>query len=478
MWMNPLITFCSLLFFLFCLQTPSLLQAGGTPLDSYLEEAFKSSEEIKAIELDILSLQSEIGARELELSPAIAVKVIRFWDNRPSLSSSRQSAGFLTEVELSKPLSTGTTFNLLSGIETAEYHPTPEEEQDLLNWRLGVTQSLWQNSFGRQTALRRQRDQEEIRSRLLALILERQEIVVEFELLYWDIAYAQQEVKIREENLERSRLILSWIRKRIERYAAEQVDLLQGQALVSSRELQLQLASDNLRTLQARLNEKVPLKSEFVPHYEELKTDRKLLSLPADIDFAPSIPVLIETLKAQAEADFLEMKSELESDQLKPILEIGYAYGQQGLSTSFSTAGRDAFSTNNNYHEMGVVFTTPLDFSLIRKSRQATQAAAQAQTMRSVMSRRQSGIQWEDLERTIREQRQRVETARTLADFQHEKSREERIRYEKGRTTAFQAISFEQEAAESELLVLQLQAQLRRTEARARVYIQKGDSGE
>ncbi len=66
------LTFCSLLFFfLFCLQTPSLLQAEGTPLDSYLEEAFKSSEEIKAIELDILSLQSEIGAREIELSPAI-----------------------------------------------------------------------------------------------------------------------------------------------------------------------------------------------------------------------------------------------------------------------------------------------------------------------------------------------------------------------------------------------------------------------
>ncbi len=292
------------------------------------------------------------------------------------LNCRRPSYGFLTEVELSKPLSTGTTFNVLSGIETAEYRPTPDEEQNLVNWRLGVTQSLWQNSFGRQTALRRQRDQEEIRSRLLTLILDRQEILVELELLYWDIAYAQQEVKIREENLERSRLILDWIRKRIERYAAEHVDLLQGQALVSSRELQLQLASDNLRTLQARLNEKLPLTAEFVPHDEDLKTDRELSSLPADIDFAPSTPVLIETLKAEAEAGFLEMKSRLESDRLEPILEIGIAYGQQGLSTSFATSGRDAFSTNNNYHEIGVVYSTPLDFSLIRKSRQAAQAAA------------------------------------------------------------------------------------------------------
>ena len=87
----------------------------------------------------------------------------------------------------------------------------------------------------------------------------------------------------------------------------------------------------------------------------------------------------------------------------------------------------------------------------------------------------QSEVQWDEIERKVGEQKQRLEIARMLAQLQKEKSKEENSRYEKGRTTVFQAITFEQEAAESELLVLQLLNQLRLTEARARLYIHKGN---
>ncbi len=472
---SRIVLLCILMFLAHCAKTPSVW-AESMPIGSYLEEVFKSSEELRAIELDITSLQLEIEARELELSPTFAAQLVRFWDKRPSLSSSQQSKGTLTELSLSKPFSTGTSFNMLAGAETSEY-TSGGDEQNLLNWQLGVSQSLWQNSFGRQTRLRRQRDDNELRNRLLTLMQERQNILIEFELIYWDINYARQEVTIRQENLERSRRIFSWIKERYDRSAAESVDLLQGQTLVASRELQLQLSEDNFKTLQARLSEKMLGGRDFIPDPEELKKDRELSTLTAIADFAPPDPVLIETLQSKAKADFLKATADLESDKLRPILEIGYAYGQQGLDTSFSRAHRESFSRHNNYHEVGVVFSMPLDLSLISKSRRSREATTQAQQLRAAKFSRQSDVQWEDLARTVQEQKQRVATAMKLAELQKDKGQQERVRYEKGRSTAFVAISFEQEAAEGDLLVLQLLAQLRRSEAQARLYVTNSGGG-
>ena len=458
---------------LFILPTVSLAQSEVASFDTYLQKVTDDSPAFKAIELDIQSLRFEIAARDLELSATFGVELSRFWDNRPSLSSNYKNKGQDAVFTLAKPFSTGTSLSLSSNIETAEYRSTPNDDQNLLNWQLGITQSLWQNGFGRQTSLRRKRDQSELQSRLLTLLSERQKTIIDFELLYWDIAYAQKEVHIRTENLERSKKIFSWIEDRFKRFAAEKVDYLQGQALVATRELELQVATDNLKTLQAKLKEK--LRSDFVltPLEDDLKKERDVLTLPVKLDFAPSDPVLIEMLQSQAQAEFLKTKSKLEADQLKPILEVGYSYGQQGLSTSYSTAREDAFSTNNDYHQVGVKFSLPLDFSLISKSRRATEYAAQAQENRAEQLKRQSQISWEDLQRTISEQKQRVQTALNLAQLQTEKSSEERSRYEKGKSTAFQAITFEQDAAESELLAIQLISQLRRTEAQARNYTQK-----
>jgi len=444
-----------------------------TSFDAYLQRVTDESPILKAVELEIKSLRFEIVARDLELSATFGVNLTRFWDSRPSLSSNYQTNGQGAELILSQPFSTGTSLNLTSALETAEYRNNPGDDQNLINWQFGITQSLWQNSFGRQTAMRRKRDQSELQSRLLILLSERQKTIIDFELLYWDLAYAQKEVQIRQENLERSQKIFSWIEDRFKRFAAERVDYLQAQALVANRELALGIATDNLKTLSAQLKGKLSPKFVFTTDPNDLQQERNVLTLPVHLDFAPADPVLIDTLQAQAQADYLKMKSELESDQLRPILEVGYSYGQQGWDTSSSTAREQAFFADNDYHQVGVNFLMPLSWSLINKSRKATQYAAQAQESRAEQLENESQVSWEDLQRTIVEQKQRVKTALSIVELETEKSTEERSRYQKGKSTAFEAITFEQDAAESQLLALQVVSQLRRTEAQARKYTQK-----
>lgn len=439
-------------------------------IEDFLKKAAEYSEDLKAADLDIQSLTLEIQARDLELTPTIKTELTKFWDDRPSSSSNPEREGSGIEVTLNKPFATGTALSLVSDVERTEYDSRTDED-NLVNWQLSVTQSLWQNRFGRQTSLRRHRDNYEYQSRMLKILLNRQSTLIELENLYWDIAYAHEELRIRKENLERSQKILSWIQERYDRSAAEHVDLLQAQTLVSSRELQLQSSEDTLKTLLSRLGEKLDLNTEFFPVTEDLKQDRDINSLTAQTDFAPAAPALIETLQEQADADLFKAESDLAIDKIKPVLEAGYTYGQQGLNTSFASARDNAFSKDDNYHEFGVVFSMPLDLPLIIKSNEASRLKTKAQEARSKRSKRQSNLQWADLERMIIEQKKRVQTAQTIAKLQNDKSQEERARYEKGKTTTFQVITFEQDAAESELLVWQLTKQLRQTEAQARSYI-------
>lgn len=458
-------------FLFFLIVLPSLVRAEDMPLQAYLDHALASSEDIHAANLDIESLKLEIEARDLELTASIGVELNRFWDDRPSNSSNVTQEGQTADLVILKTLPTGTTLSIDSGLEVSSLRSNPDDEFNIVNWQGGITQSLWQNSFGAQTRLRRQRDRYEMQSRFLTLLQERQTFLIEFENFYWNLAFAQEEVTIRRENLERSKRILAWIEDRVNRFVAQRSDLLQAQALLTNRQLQLQLAEDNLKTLRSQLFERLELPAEFNVATDELKKERTLDTLLIPSELAGKAPVLIDSLQEVAEADYLDYEYKLQSDRLKPILDVGYSYGKRGLNSSLRRAGTQAFDGGNEYHQVGVLFSVPLDFHLKNKSRRSFQLKAEAQKIRSQRAKRQSKLKWEDLERTIVEQRQRVTTATELAKYNKEKSEEERRLYEQGRSTAFQAISFEQEAAESELLVIELMAQLKRSEALARGYL-------
>jgi hypothetical protein len=122
----------------------SRAQSKSLSLEVFLKEVLTSSQELKAIELDIQSLRLEIKARDIELSPTFDVNLLRFWDDRPSLSSNRQSSGKSVELAMNKPLVSGTEFNLSSYLETAQY--TTTDEQNLLNWQSVMPRKVLKDS--------------------------------------------------------------------------------------------------------------------------------------------------------------------------------------------------------------------------------------------------------------------------------------------------------------------------------------------
>lgn len=438
---------------------------------SFLNKVKIESEDWRSAESAKQSLYAEIDARDLVLSASVDVQAYKFWDDRPSFSSNYEQQGNSLGLTLQKPFSSGTKLNLLSELNAQQYRTTPPGEQNDVSWQVGVFQSLWQDSFGRQTTFRRLRDARELDSRWLELMDEQQQLLIEFEQLYWDIAFARKELDIREKNLDLSRKILAWVTDRMNRSASEKVDIYQAEALSSMRQLQVQVAAENLRSLQSRLKERIKLDFDLSPDPAELMVDRHLESLITAVALAPKEPTLLSSLIIKLDAERLSAEEKLEKDALKPQLELGFIYGQKGLNSSKSSAFDGAWSSNNEYREVGFSLSTPLNFPLISQARRAAELRTESERIKALRADRQSVVQWQDLQKTISELQIRIKTATGLALIQKNKSEEERKRVRLGRATLFEAITFEQDAAESELLVLQLQRLLRRTEAQARAFV-------
>lgn len=440
-------------------------------LEDVLAIAVKESEELKSFGASLSALEAEIRGRDYVLSSEIKTELSKIKDRREAFTGNTRKSYNLLDVTFTQPFATGTELSFNTGYEIAELNTADDKHVD---WELSLSQSLWQDFFGRMTTYRRELDSAEFKSRKYGLVNRIQVYLMEVEHLYWELALASRELEIRIENLKRSQRIETWVKNRLARSAADPADLLQAQALVTNRELQIQNLNDRLESAWNQFRGVLPSVQDlgqWKPDLKQLETPRAVNDLiHARKSAISTTPIRLDALALHYETLAAQANARLVDEKLKPSLNLNFAYGQNGVDEKASKAFDEAMENTHTYTKVGLVFSTPLDFGLKNQQRQAANLSAEGQRLRAQRLKRESHVQWQDIQRELGTLQQRIETAEKLFEFQKRKSDQERRRYEQGRTTAFQAITFEQEAAEAELLVLQLQVQMRKTEARARLY--------
>lgn len=441
-------------------------------LEDLVATASKESEEVRSVELSLQATIAEIEARDYELAPRLTTEIAQVEDQRATFSPGRRSLSRLVDINLVKPFASGTTLGVRTGYEIADV-ASVASTRHLANWEISVTQALWRNSFGRGTRLRREGDAAELRSRKLDLLLRRQQFLASLETAYWDLTLAHREREIRRENLQRSETLESWIRDRQRRSAAEATDVYQVQALIDARRLELLDVENRIEAAGNRLAQLVPgLKpGSWAPDVRSLEAHREasaLLAEPAGPDGVK--PARLDSLVSRHRVGQARALAKREDDTLKPQLDLAVTHGRNGIENNFGSAWSRAFGSNSTYTKVGVVFSVELDGGLKDQRRRALALQADARELDARRLARESEIGWEELQRSVSRLAIRLETARAVALSQDKKSTEERQRYRQGRSTAFQTISFENEAAQARLDVYRLFAELRRTEAQARLF--------
>lgn len=449
-------------------------QSSPLGLSELLKMAQDQSSELKAIELQIESARAEIKARDLSLSANLSARVFSLRDERETTAPNpeNESTGFSTEV--TQPFSSGTLLRLSLDSADSQRRNDPSKLNSSY-WELGVTQSLWRDFFGRQTRYRREGDQKELEGRLAALRAEQQNFYIGLEQAYWDLLLSLLELQVRKENLDRSKQIERWVSVRLNRSAAERIDLLQARASVATRELQISVLENRLSTVWNQLRQvlpELPEKADWNVKKEELMEDR---TAPNDLaNVSSDAPVTWQALAQAAEAESKQSRFREVEEQLKPDLSFELAYGRNGRDSSMGEAWSESIEEDQYYRRVGLVFQTQLDFGLKRERKNAALLSSQAAKRRSDLALEAARIEWLDLIRERQTITERIDFARRVFELQRDKSSEERRRYQQGRSTAFQAITFEQEAAEAELLLYQLHNQKQKLNSRTRLFTLKG----
>lgn len=461
---------CLFLFILICSVGVAQDAAPLRTFEQTLGDIQSSSNEFQSTQDQIESVKLDFASRELALETRIEASAEKLQDERQTLAPFIRREAKSFSLGFIQPLSTGTLLSFTPTLDILKANSLTAAKQHNLGWEFAVTQSLWKDFFGRSTRLRRTRESYQRQQQLAEAYLRQGQMIYNFEFLYWDLALSQKELELRKKNYDMSREIYTWVKDRQKKSAAEKSDALQAEALVTSRELMWLVAQDRNRQLKIQMEKYLP-QQHWSLQLNDLTHERDIQSLSVQWPTEEFIqPYKLELLQLRGLAGASSVVADEQKEALRPDLNLKIAYAKNAINPNFSDAEEAIFKNDHKAITVGLTFKTGLNFSLQNKKIDAANLMNQSYNKRLSALESDALVSWQDLQNEITNLKQRISRAEQLLKTQLQKAKEERRRYSMGRTTAFQAITFEQEAADAELMLWTLYSTLRKSESKARLY--------
>ncbi len=332
--------------------------------------------------------------------------------------------------------------------------------------KLEVSMSLWKNWWGRE--IRAGEDLTQGQAELVqnSEKFRYKQLLMMAELNYWRLALAQQTVKVQAESLDRSTKIRDWNYARFHKGLADESDYLQSSSALTARELDYQTALMEERSAARAFNTLREIDAEVV--HEELSgpdnRDLRSLAIPVRAGNREDVEAALAQKKiAQAQAALGEEKN-------KPTLEVYGSYSLNGRDNTSDPAMNQSLSKDHPAGILGVRFNTPLDLgnTIDNKNGYAQEKiAARLNYERKLYEQER---EWKDLVNRFKDYQDRLLLVQKMEDAQKEKFLKEKIRLNRGRSTTFQMLQFEQDYANAQLLKLKNEADLIGTYAQLKLF--------
>lgn len=347
-----------------------------------------------------------------------------------------------------KQILNGVGLNILSPLQSAQiFSSSPVFELSvplLRNWAGKETRATRQ-VLKSQSLLTKFSENYKIKSQL-----------AQAESAYWKLAICRQIVNIQMESLERAQKITSWVSDRKKLRLAEDSDLLQANAAVETKKLDIQnaiedekLAAHNFNSLRGSDQEKV---NENLISYNK--------SSLAQIKFPIYQGPKDDVKAALQERNINVANAMLGIEKNKPNVELYGSYAFNGNNPVFNQAIADSFTTNYPSTAIGVRLSIPLNMkgaSRIRNGYRIQIESANYQYKQLVYDDKR---QWQGLILQFNNIKKRLNIASQLEHIQQQKLNTEKERLLFGKTTTFQVLTFEQDYANAQLSKLIIQDQL------------------
>lgn len=444
-----------------------LSQAGyAMTLEEYLAQVKQKNRIYTSTDLAIEASRDRRDAGDIELTPTLSATYLKSDDK--SLPSTVADDRVTSEYNLgvSKKFSTG-TYVSLNGKATYfdNTRPRPEVSPQYSNAGMGISlsQSLWKNFFGAATRLRHEREQAVNLAETLSLDLQRRSVLIEAESSFWDYVVAQEDLKLKEENLERAKKLDRWTSGRVNNGISDRSDLMNVKALMSLRELDLQISQDNLKTQEVRFRQNLDLTAtdatpvvqanlaETRPYVDSLLKQKNVISIEA----------YLSLLNAKSR----KISSEEIVDSFRPDLSLTGGYSTSAFDSVGHEAQKDISKTDRPRTFVGVNFTWLFDTSAKKAQVSAARKEALVAQYTAEKKAAEGKTAWAEHLRQFKVAQESVKTLEKIADYQKQRVRAEQDKFSKGRTVTTSVVTAETDSAEADVNYLRAKSGLKKLEA-------------
>jgi len=224
--------------------------------------------------------------------------------------------------------------------------------------KIELTMPLWGGGFGRtaranEEAIRQQNYAESFSSGYQA-----NNVLIGAEAAYWRLSAWQDVVAIQEQALKAAQNIYDYVARKQKMNLGEKSDVIQAQALVEGRTLELQVAKNEYQETLRNFNkfrnaETYAPVSDLQPvNYKSLETMVFPTQRPGD---------RLDVKATEAQLNSTKASSALVLERNRPTLDLSGAYALNGRDEKLNEALKDAGQTNRDTAFVGLSFKMPLN---------------------------------------------------------------------------------------------------------------------
>jgi len=332
--------------------------------------------------------------------------------------------------------------------------------------QLTLSQSLWRNWFGEEIKATKLQLASAALAQRFSQTFQEKQILADAEQAYWSLALAREQVASSKEVLALTEKSQKWSAKRERLELADRSDLLQANAALLQRRLALQAAIDSEKAASRRFNtirgSDSDIVSENLSSFDSTVIDR--LQIPKRVDKR-------EDVKAAEQQKYLtEAQARLAKERNTPTVNLLAGIGLNGRDAVTGQAIDASLQTNRPNYSIGLQANIPLDFgtqSDVREGYRKDALAADVLYQRRVF---ESERLWHDLTTLFADAIGRYKISMDVEKASKEKVTYERFRHDRGRTTLYQVILFENDYAQSQLDRIRAQADVLNAYAQLRTF--------
>lgn len=450
--------------------TATILVSSGAQaisLEEYLNEVRANNKAVKGLKISTEAKAVRKSEGNLFFKPSFFLTGEYYDDQRPTNAPTFQGTQTLRHTAragLSQNFRTGTRASLsynyyktqINGVSRALI---PNNSFFDVAPQLEVTQSLWRNFLGSEFEAQVNAQVEQVNAQRWNDQFLAKQVLINAENAYWRLYVLQTSLKVIEDSIVRAKKIRDWNANRVRQNLTDESDLVQAEANLSSRQIELQ---DNKTDIEAALrafNSIREVDGETPVNLEGTKGKDSSYILDATLPQKMSMREDVRAFLAQK--NLALANAELGRQRNRPNLELYASYSMNGRdANSYADAKEMAFTNTRPFSIYGIRFTTPLDFGALNDYKKAYAQEVTASELQFKRKQYEVDREYEILQERFANFKQRLRLMQELERIQERKLAVEKRRYNQGRTTTFQVLQFEQDYANTQVLKLRFEGEL------------------